>query len=89
MMTRREATAALFATAAMAGTSRIAGAQELKAIALPKAQMEGGMPLMSALKLRHSTREYSDRPLSAQTLSGLLWAGHRHLSGDGQWSMDL
>jgi nitroreductase len=32
------------------------------------------MPLMNALKLRHSTREYSDRPLPAQTLSDLLWA---------------
>jgi nitroreductase len=32
------------------------------------------MPLMTALSLRHSTREYSDRPLAAQTLSDLLWA---------------
>ena len=29
---------------------------------------------MSALKLRHSTREYSDKPLTSQTLSDLLWA---------------
>jgi nitroreductase len=74
MMTRREATAGLFAIAAMTGTSGIAGAQELKTIALPPAPSEGGMPLMSALTHRHSTREYSDRPLSTQTLSGLLWA---------------
>ncbi len=32
------------------------------------------MPLMSALKSRRSTREYSDRPLPQQTLSDLLWA---------------
>ncbi len=32
------------------------------------------MPLMSALKLRRSTREYADRPLSQQTLSDFLWA---------------
>ena len=32
------------------------------------------MPLMAALGLRHSTRAYSNRPLSAQTLSDLLWA---------------
>ena len=32
------------------------------------------MPLMNALKLRHSTREFSDRPLPPQTLSDLLWA---------------
>jgi nitroreductase len=39
---------------------------------------------MNALKLRHSTREYSDRPLPAQTLSDLLWAafGINRPSGD-------
>ena len=42
------------------------------------------MPLLSALKLRHSTRAYSDRPLSQQTLSDLLWAafGVNRPSGD-------
>jgi len=37
------------------------------------------------LKLRRSTREYSDRPLSAQTLSDLLWTAfgvNRLTSGD-------
>jgi hypothetical protein len=29
---------------------------------------------MNALKLRHSTREFSDRPVPPQTLSDLLWA---------------
>src|SRR5579863_8827507 len=29
---------------------------------------------LAALKLRRSTREYSDRPLPAQVLSDLLWA---------------
>jgi SagB-type dehydrogenase family enzyme len=37
--------------------------------------MTGGMPLMQALKLRHSTREFADRPLPPQVLSDLLWAG--------------
>jgi len=32
------------------------------------------MPLMAALKLRRSTREYSDHQLSLQTLSDMLWA---------------
>jgi nitroreductase len=32
------------------------------------------MALTPALKARHSTREYSSRPLSPQTLSDLLWA---------------
>jgi nitroreductase len=42
------------------------------------------MPLMSALKLRRSTREYSDRPLPPQILSDLLWAafGINRPSGD-------
>jgi hypothetical protein len=43
-------------------------------VSLPRAQVQGGMPLLSALKLRRSTREYSDRALSAQALSNLLWA---------------
>jgi Nitroreductase family len=40
--------------------------------------------MMNALKLRHSTREYSDRPLPVQTLSDLLWAafGINRPSGD-------
>jgi SagB-type dehydrogenase family enzyme len=41
---------------------------------LPPPRMEGGMPLMQALKARHSTREFSAEPLAAQTLSDLLWA---------------
>ncbi len=42
------------------------------------------MPLLSALQRRHSTREYSDRPLPVQTLSDLLWAafGINRPSGD-------
>ncbi len=51
---------------------------------LPPARTEGGKPLLSALMLRHSTREYSPRPLAAQTLSDLLWAafGINRPSGD-------
>ena len=74
MMTRRETTAGLFASAAFAASRDIASAQELKPIALPAPHTEGGMPLMSALKLRRSTREYSDQALAPQTMSDLLWA---------------
>ena len=42
---------------------------------LPPPRSEGGQPLTAALKLRRSTRAYSDRPLPAQVLSDLLWAG--------------
>lgn len=41
---------------------------------LPAPETEGGKPLMTAIRDRQSTREFSDRPLSPQTLSNLLWA---------------
>src|SRR5271166_5919350 len=84
MMTRREAIAGIVASAALAAAPTFAVAQELKALELPPPRSEGGMPLMAALKLRRSTRQYSDRPLPAQTLSDLLWAafGINRPSGD-------
>jgi nitroreductase len=41
---------------------------------LPPARTHGGLPLMDALRQRHSTREYSNRPLPTTLLSDLLWA---------------
>lgn len=49
-------------------------AQEADMTRLPVPQTEGGMPLMQALKQRHSTRELSARALPPQVLSDLLWA---------------
>jgi nitroreductase len=49
-------------------------AQALKSLDLPPPRNEGGKPLIASLALRRSTREYSDRPLSPQDLSDLLWA---------------
>jgi nitroreductase len=43
-------------------------------VPLPAPQRSGGMPLMQALAARHSSREFSEEPLSSQTLSDLLWA---------------
>ncbi len=43
-------------------------------IELPPPQTDGGMPLMQALKERQSMRAFSDKELSLQTLSDLLWA---------------
>ena len=82
MMTRRQANAGIAASAALAATR--ASAKEQKAVTLPPPREEGGVPLMSALKLRRSTREYSGRPLPQQTLSDLLWAafGINRPSGD-------
>ncbi len=49
-------------------------AQELKEIKLPNPQLEGGRPLMQALKDRQSSREFSTEKLPLQVLSNLLWA---------------
>jgi len=48
--------------------------QTLTRITLPAPETEIGMPLMQALTLRQSIREYSDRKLPPRELSNLLWA---------------
>ena len=48
--------------------------QELKPIALPKPQMEGGKTVMQALAERKTMREFSEQTMSPQMLSNLLWA---------------
>lgn len=57
---------------------------QARIITLPSPRKSGGMPLISALQSRHSTREYSDRPIPKDTLSDLLWAafGINRPSGD-------
>jgi len=56
--------------------TRREGESALVARALPPPRTSGGMPVMDALKARRSTREYSPRALSPQTLSDLLWAAN-------------
>jgi len=48
--------------------------QEPQDIQLPKPQTDGGKPLMQALMLRQSSREFSSEKLPLQVLSNLLWA---------------
>jgi hypothetical protein len=43
-------------------------------IQLQKPEIKGWMPLMQALSLRQTSREFAARPLPMQTLSNLLWA---------------
>ena len=70
-----------------------APAQDLKPIQLPAPRTEGGMPLMQALKQRHSTRAFSSERLSNEMLSNLLWAafginrldGHRTAPSAMNW----
>jgi SagB-type dehydrogenase family enzyme len=57
------------------------GGQEL--IKLPAPKMEGGMPLMQALKERRSGREFSSEKLPVATLSNLLWAAWGINRADG------
>lgn len=82
MMSRRE----VIQVGLLAGSALSAGAaaQPLQPMRLPPPRMEGGMPLMNALKLRHSTREYSSRALPLQTLSDLLWAAFGINRPDGR-----
>jgi nitroreductase len=54
--------------------SVLGGAATLQPVPLPKPRMEGGKPLMQALKERRSTREFSTAKLPPQVLSDLLWA---------------
>ena len=82
-MTRREANTALLAGAALMAGSAIARGDDGE-IKLPPPRQSGGKPLTDALKLRRSTREYSDRALPPQVLSDLLWSafGVNRPSGD-------
>jgi SagB-type dehydrogenase family enzyme len=62
-------------------------------VTLPAPQIDGGKPLMQALKERRTTRNLTDTPLSAQQLSNLLWAafginrpdGHRTAPSARNW----
>jgi len=49
-------------------------AQDLQPIKLLPPQLDKGKSLMQSLNDRHSTREFSDKELSLQELSNLLWA---------------
>jgi SagB-type dehydrogenase family enzyme len=60
--------------AALLAFSVFASAQDLKPIQLSQPQMDGGKPLMQALKERKSTRSFSSEKLPVQTLGNLLWA---------------
>jgi SagB-type dehydrogenase family enzyme len=51
-------------------------AQEVKSIKLPQPDMQGGKPLMQALKERKSSRDFSPKKLSVQMISDLLWAAY-------------
>ena len=82
-MTRREAGAGLLSTAAAAVVPAVS-ALAAQPVVLPAPRSQGGKPLIEALRLRRSIREYSEQPLPPQVLSDLLWAafGINRPSGD-------
>ncbi|MGE5612235.1 MAG: SagB/ThcOx family dehydrogenase [Bacillota bacterium] len=47
---------------------------DLQPIPLPKPEMDGGKSVLAALKERRTNRNISDKKLSPQMLSNLLWA---------------
>jgi nitroreductase len=53
-----------------------AAAQAPSAIKLNKPNLKRGLPVMEALSVRASVREWSDKELSLQDLSDLLWAAN-------------
>lgn len=73
MVTRREANVTLLSAIVAASMPGVAEA-DAATVDLPPPQMEGGKPLMEALKARRSTRSFDDRPLPSHVLSNLLWA---------------
>jgi nitroreductase len=82
-VTRRTVNTALLAANALASVPGAALAQgSLRT--LPAPHKDIGKPLMQALQVRHSTREYSPRALPEQVISDLLWAayGINRPSGD-------
>ncbi len=58
--------------------------QVIETVSLPEPRKTGGMPLMEALNLRQSSRDYSDRELDIQTISNLLWAAFGVNREDGK-----
>lgn len=83
-MNRRQAAASLLASSLPEAPAASAPAPPPALLPLPPPRTAGGMPLLDALTLRRSTRDYATRTLPTQTLSDLLWAafGINRPSGD-------
>jgi nitroreductase len=74
MATRREVNISILSSIAAAAASVPGLAQTSASIQLPPPALEGGKSLMQSLNARRSIRDFSDRPLSRQVISNLLWA---------------
>ena len=58
--------------------------QAAQTVSLPAPHKDGGMPLMQALAERKTSRSFSDKAISEQTLSDLLWATWGISRSDGR-----
>ena len=76
MTTRREAGARLLAATAIAFAPFVARSSDRGALALPAPPIDDRTSLAAALKMRRSTREYAQRGIPDELLSGLLWAAY-------------
>ncbi|GHT45240.1 hypothetical protein FACS189454_04400 [Planctomycetales bacterium] len=56
--------------------SAVSAAVVAQNLTLPAPQKTGGKPLFDAISERQSTREFSDKEISLQDLSDLLWAAY-------------
>lgn len=65
------------------GASVFCTAQVIETVSLPPANQSGGMPLMEALKNRQSQRSFSDKELTLQQMSDMLWAAYGINRPDG------
>lgn len=83
MKTRLTVIAMLVFTLVFVGSFASYGADP-SPILLPGPQMEGGKPLMQALKDRMSQRTFGEEKLPLQTLSNLLWAAFGINRPDGR-----
>lgn len=73
--TRKDSTMKLFLLIGLIMTTAVL-AQNAEPIALKQPNLKRGIPVMQALSLRKSTREFVSKPLDIQDLSDLLWAAN-------------
>ncbi|HUL44863.1 MAG TPA: nitroreductase family protein [Bacteroidota bacterium] len=57
--------------------------ESAKTVSLPSPDTSGGKPLMQVLKMRRTSRSFSENKISQQSLSNLLWAAFGINRNDG------
>lgn len=83
-MSRRLGVTLCLILSCVLGISAVVCAQDPKPVQLVPPQMEGGKPLMQALRERATARAFSPEKLPDQVLSNLLWAAFGVNRPDGR-----